>query len=67
MKTYKYLYDKEEAELPSMHTALKARVEAAKALLIKLHEVPLLERDDARINAVIKAISHNRELLSGKL
>lgn len=67
MKTYKYLYDSEKTELPSMDIGLKARIKAAKELLNKLQEISFLERDDTRIEAVLEAIKHNETLLDGEL
>lgn len=67
MHTYKYLYNKEKTELPSMDEGLKARILAAKAVLREIHDQPLKSRDEKRLNAVLAAIRHNQQLLEGDL
>ena len=50
-----------------MEEGLKARIQKASELLDTLLEVPLEDRDWDRINAVIKAISHNTNILNGAI
>lgn len=65
MKTTEYLYGCTIDTLPSMGDGLKARIEAAENLLIKLLDVPLSNRDWNRIADVVNSINHNNKLLKG--
>lgn len=65
MKTTEYLYGCTIDTLPSMDDGLKARIEAAENLLIKLLDVPLSNRDWNRIADVVNSITHNNKLLKG--
>ena len=67
MKTSEYIYGVPITELPTMTEGLTARIDCAKKLLNELLEVPLIERDFARITAVIDSISHNNKLLYGAI
>lgn len=65
MKTTEYLYGCTIDTLPSMDAGLKARIEAAENLLIKLLDVPISNRDWNRIADVVNSITHNNKLLKG--
>lgn len=67
MKTTEYLYGCEIDSLPSMEAGLVARIEKAEKLLSELIEIPLDDRDWARINAVYDSISHNNKILKGAI
>jgi hypothetical protein len=67
MKSTEYLYGVSIKELPSMEEAYKERISRAKELLDSLLDIPLEQRDTARITAVVKAIEHNRKLMKGEI
>jgi hypothetical protein len=67
MKTTEYLYGCDIKELPGMKEGLEARILKASELLNKLLKTPLENRDWERVNAVVKAISHNTNLLNGAI
>lgn len=67
MKTTEYLYGCEIDSLPSMEAGLIARIEKAEKLLSELIEIPLNNRDWARIAAVGDSISHNNKILKGAI
>lgn len=50
-----------------MEEAYKERISRAKELLDSLLDIPLEQRDTARITAVIKAIEHNTKLMKGEI
>ena len=66
MKDSSYLYKCLSPNLGKMtyEAALHHKIEQANKLLAELIEVYYTERDTARINQIIKAISFNRTLLS---
>ena len=47
--------------------AYQKRIDRAKELLNALLDVPLEQQDTYRINAVVKAIEHNRKLMEGEV
>lgn len=56
MKTNSYLYGEEKPlEIPG--EVIQDRLDKLETMLSKLLEVNLLQRDDARINTILKAIN----------
>lgn len=65
IKSSKYLYNISASEFADMKyiDALHYKINKAKELLNLLVDVSYLERDNARLNDVLKAIQYNEELI----
>lgn len=68
LPTYTYLYAFDLARVAALkglpyEIAISLKISAAKSLLKVLLDVPLMSRDNTRINAVYKAIKFNQSLL----
>ncbi|MEA3371430.1 MAG: hypothetical protein U9Q40_08830, partial [Campylobacterota bacterium] len=66
MKTTKELYGIEPEELSSMLyvDAIKYKIFKSKTLITELQEIHYMDRDDYRINELLKAVEFNKQLLS---
>lgn len=63
MKKSEYLYGKPIQAFPYAKSHYKAKICSAKELLKELVSIPLENRDEKRVNDVLKAISFNEQLL----
>ena len=63
MKKSEYLYGRPIQAFPDAKSHYQSKIHSAKELLKELVSVPLENRDEKRINDVLKAISFNEQLL----
>ena len=65
MRTSEYYYDIKGSSFKDLSyiDALVYKIDCAKELIHKLQEKPLHNRDNKRINDIVKAIRFNKELI----
>lgn len=63
MKKSEYLYGRPIQAFPDAKNHYQSKIHSAKELLKELVSIPLENRDEKRVNDVLKAISFNEQLL----